>query len=566
MTELSSNALQVAESRYFQEGETWETATRRVADAVAINEPEHKDEFHEAIFEMDFLPAGRILRNAGRHGGSVLNCYDVPIGDSIEEIGQCVKDCLTLWSDGGGTGTNFSFVRPNGTSIKGKGGEASGVVSWMRVLNAAAEEIKSGGGRRAAALALLSVSHPEINKFIDAKMVDGELKNFNISVGVVDSFLEAVIDNKKWDFLFSQRSYGTIQARDLWDKILTNMIDYAEPGLINWNNLIKNNSYYFAPIDCTNPCGEAPLDRDGACDLASIVLPHMNAGQYTNWKKFEKTIRIAVRFLDNVLDINNYSIEKVKQSAFNARRIGIGVMGLAEYLMNKNIKYGSPKSIVEIERLMKFIRDIAYEESVKLSIEKGAFPGFISSPYCKASFIRKLPAKLRMDIREKGIRNVTLMALAPTGTISLLPEVTGGIEPLFAKAYRRSDRVSERVYIHPLYKEIMQAGEVPEWFVDAYDLLPEDHFEVQAACQKYVDGAVSKTINLPKDFTKDQLDKLLLEYIFDLKGVTVYRDGTRKDQILNRMEEDEVKEYLDKETESTLTLEDVDCSSGTCEI
>ncbi len=243
-------------------------------------------------------------------------------------------------------------------------------------------------------------------------------------------------------------------------------------------------------------------------------------------------------------------------------------MGLAEYLFAKKLKYGSEKSIQEVERLMKFIRDVSYKASVELAIEKGSFPAFNPIEYGKASFVRKLPVDLRMDIKKYGIRNVTTMAIAPTGTISLIAECSGGVEPLFAKAYERKDRVGERVYIHPIYEELLKSGEeIPDWFVDAFDLEPKDHFNIQAAIQKYVDGSVSKTINLPSDTTEDQLSDLLLEYLKDLKGTTVYRDGCRGEQPLNPLSIEQVKKYMEDNSDTNQRDEaDSSCASGTCEI
>jgi len=277
---------------------------------------------------------------------------------------------------------------------------------------------------------------------------------------------------------------------------------------------------------------------------------------------------LAVRFLDNIIDVNKYTLQEVDVSAHNSRRIGLGVMGLAEYLFAKKLRYGSKKAIDEVENLMKFIRNVTYESSIELAAEKGAFPKFDSVQFGKAHFIRSLPAALRMSIKDKGIRNVTLMAMAPTGTISLIPEVSSGIEPIFAKAYMRTDRVSDRMYVHPFYKQIITSGEeTPEWFVDSFDLKPADHFETQAIVQKYTDGAVSKTINMPKGTTSEDLSKLTLEYIRDLKGVTVYVDGSREGQILNTVSDAEVRAYIKSGTDSAAADEaSVRCSSGTCEL
>jgi len=597
--ELSPNALQIATNRYFMDGEDWEGCATRVANTVAAAEVNNREkieeQFLDMIYNMDFLPGGRILRNSGRARGSLFNCYHLPIGDSIEEIGQCLKDALVLWSEGGGVGVNFSPLRPKDDPIMGKGGVSSGLVSFIEAHDSVSHTIESGGSRRAAAIAHVDVSHPEIIDFMNAKLlrpniskwlkkgtpeeirqfvkdkVDvGILNHFNISVSVDDEFLEAVEADNNWKFKFMQKDYGKVKARDIWNTIVKNMIDCAEPGLINWSNFAKNNSYYFSPVTGSNPCGETTLSPYEACDLGSIVLPNYITGTVnTNWKKLDYIIKLAVRFLDNVIEVNKYVLKEIDIKVHQSRRIGIGVIGLAEYLFAKKARYGSEKAVAETENLMRHIRDSAYQASVELAIEKGAFPKFNSIEYGRASFIRKLPAQLRMDIKKYGTRNCTLMALAPTGTISLLTRYMSAIEPLYAKAMIRKDRVGERVYIHSLYRDIIMKGEeVPDWLVDTFDLMPKDHFEMQVACQKYCDASVSKTINLPKDTSYDELSGLLLEYIHDLKGVTVYRDGTRSGQILNKITDKEAKEHLktNKKVETTLEEGDIDCAIGSCEI
>ena len=597
---LSENALTVAKNRYFiNEDEDWDKCSLRVSDTIvaaeSTNRDKIRDSFHEMIYNMDFIPGGRILRNSSRPRGSLFNCYHLPVGDSIEEIGQLYKDALTLWSEGGGVGVNFSPLRPENDPIHGKGGNSSGLVSFMEGADFISRLIESGGSRRAAAIGHIDVSHPELLNFIDAKLdkpdisrwlkedtpeeirdfvkekVDvGSLTHFNISVMVNHDFLERVEADREWTFKFKQKAYGTVKAKDIWDKIIYNMINCAEPGLINWSNFVKNNSYYFEPVLGTNPCGETTLGPYGVCDLGSLVLPNFITGNInTNWKKLENTIKLAVRFLDNVIEVNKYVLKEIDINAHKSRRIGIGVLGLAEYLFAKKIRYGSGKAVRETEGLMQFIRNIVYQTSIELAIEKGSFPQFDPIAYGKASFIRKLPASLRMEIKKYGVRNCTLMALAPTGTISLLADYPSAIEPLFAKAMIRHDRVSDRMYIHPRYQELIESGEeTPDWFVDSYDLEPKDHFEMQVACQKYCDASVSKTINLPAHTTEEDLSILLLEYIYDLKGVTVYRDGSKEGQILNKISEEEVRKHLqlNKKVENNLEEEDVRCTTGACDL
>jgi ribonucleoside-diphosphate reductase alpha chain len=570
---LKDNAQFILEKRYLMEGErTWEDLCHRVAQAISTIEvdPSYwKARFFDMLCSMRFIPGGRILRNAGRTHGSMFNCYHLPIGDSIKEIARCNGHALELWSEGGGVGITFSTLRPKGAPIKGKGGTSSGLVSFMRALDGLAATIESGGSRRAASLGGCHVSHPEIFDFINAKLAEGTISYFNISVMVWKDFLSAVMADDKWPLKFREQVYSVVQARDLWNLILKNMIHNGEPGLLVLDNLTKNNSYYFAPITGTNPCGEACLAPYDVCDLGSIVLPtFVDTGGRTKWAEMERTIHEAVRFLDNIIDINKYVLQENQQMGQAGRRIGLGVMGLADYLFHKGIRYGSKDSLDAVEDLMKFIRDTTYIASIKLATEKGSFAAFSTAAYHSASFIRKLPAAIRKDIRTYGIRNVTSMALAPTGTISLLADCNPGIEPLPFKAYLRKTRSGNLIYVNPILEESIKENSVPPtWLVDSTDLKPADHLEVQSMCQKYTDGAVSKTIIVPKDFTEDKLSDILLEYLFDLKGVTVYRDGSRKEQILNSLSIEEVKKHLKSNKHTTSQSEaDVACASGVCEL
>jgi ribonucleoside-diphosphate reductase alpha chain len=516
------------------------------------------------IFDLKFLPAGRILRNSLLPKGSLLNCYHKSIGDSIEEIANFIRDSLILWSEGGGMGTTLSRLRPSGADILGKGGHSSGPISFLQAIDATAATVESGGSRRAAGLAEMYVGHPDIRQFINAKNVDGVIQTFNLSVGVTGDFLDAVVNGLPWDLTFNQKLYDTVDAIELWEIIIHNMWKHAEPGLLNMDNLRVNNSYYFAPISGVNPCGEATLADDEACDLGSVVVANfVSNGGYTDWKGLQSTINTAVRFLDNILTVNNYTLDNIKVAVANSRRIGMGAIGLAEYFFKKKMRYGSPESIRESDKLSRFMSIAAYEASVRLAMEKGAFPKFEATAYGKAKYVRKLPLHLRKEIAQHGIRNCTLLAMPPTGTTSLLADCTSGIEPLYAKAYKRVDRVGERDYIHPLLIE--NGGDAPEWFVDSFDIQPKDHLEIQRAIQRHVDGSVSKTINIPKETTEEELSDLMLEYIYDLKGCTVYRDGSREGQILNRMSEVEIKQSL-LTSQNSRTADDMQCATGVCDI
>jgi ribonucleoside-diphosphate reductase alpha chain len=568
---LGKNSELIFKNRYAMfENETWEQLAERVGKGGAQIESDYNewtDNFSSDIYNMLFLPGGRILRNVGRPRGTLFNCYVEPLEDSMRQIGQFQMNCGVLWSEGGGVGCNASFLRPENAPIIQKGGESSGPISFLKWANAGANCIKTGGSRRAAALALMNVSHPDILNFINAKLVEGELNCFNISVGVTEDFLQAVEADDKWDLVWKNKVWNTVKARDIWDLVLKNMVKCAEPGIINWDNLRSNNSYYFDPIISTNPCGEVPLGAHGVCCLGSLVLPNFITGtRNTNWQLMEKTVHNSVRFLDNIIQVNRYVIEEVKQKAFDGRRIGLGVMGLAEYLFAKGVRYGSKDSIRVINRLMENIRNYSYEASCKLSKEKEPFPKFDVKEYSKAHFFKTLPASIRMDIKKHGMRNVTVMAVAPTGTISLLPEVSSSVEPLFCKAYLRHDEVGDRAYIHPVYKNILEKDEeIPDWYVDSFDLTPQDHFETQVAVQRFLDGAVSKTINCPKGFKTEQLSDLLLEYIRDLKGVTLYVDGSREGQILNPLTKDEAKKYINEGMVVNYQQEQ-SCINGSCEL
>jgi len=542
----------IAESRYYQNGEDWKGLCERVSDAVCANEELEVRQGYQTfifgyLFNKQFVPAGRILRNAGKSKRNMLNCFVIPIGDSIESIASCIKGSLITWASGGGVGVNFSTLRPVGAEIHGKGGQSSGLVSFMQAMDAVSETIESGGSRRSATIAIISVDHPEVEEFIDSKLKHEKLKNFNISVAINNQFLEAVERDGDWDLKFGVKVYKTVKARALWKKILNNVVKSAEPGILNYSKLTKDNSYYFNPIIATNPCGELPLPAYGSCDLGSLVLPKFVTGGDTNWDLMRDVVHHGVRFLDNVIDLTTFPIPQMREVAEQGRRIGLGVMGLADYLFQKQLRYGSPEAIEQIEKLFAFIRDEAYKASIELAKEKGPFPRFNPVDYGKASFIRKLPAGIRRDIKKFGIRNVSLLTCPPTGTTSMLAGTSSGIEPLFSKAHTRKDRIGERVIIHPMYEKFLKSEEpVPGWFVDAHDLTPEQHFETQAIIQRYVDGAISKTINLPAGTTVSQVEGWMQEYAYDLKGVTMYVDQSRSEQVLYPMSEQEAKKYLEE--------------------
>ena len=417
-------------------------------------------------------------------------------------------------------------------------------------------------------LPILDISHPEIEAFIEAKNNLDSLNNFNISVGITNDFLDAVEQKEKWALSFAGEEHGQVWAADIFDKIIANMLVSGEPGIVNLDKMRTNNSWYFSPIESLNLCGELALSKDQSCSLGSLVLPSfITANGNTRWEELADTIQTLVRFLDNTLDVNNYSFPEMYEATQSCRRIGIGVMGLGDYLFSKKVRYGSSAGLDKTEELIKFMRNEIYKASIELAKEKGPFPGFSEWPYTRAKFVKKLPARIRMDIKKYGIRQCTSMAFAPSGTISLIANTTSGIEPLPMKAYIRKDRVGERTYIHPTYKELLLNKEdIPDHFVDAFDLSAEEHFETTVAIQRLNDSSISKTQLLPSGTKHEQLKEWILEYARDLIGITVYVDGSRKDQILNRLTKKEALKYINKETEDSLTVEDVQCARGTCEL
>ena len=567
MGKLSEKAEIVFRDRYaFSEDETWEQACLRIAKAIASVEKEPQkwiDKFAEIIYDLYFLPGGRIIRNAGRPRTNLLNCFGLVCEDSIESIAETLKNTLIISAEGGGVGINFN-LRPKGAPVKRKGGVSSGVVSFMELFDVVNSIIETGGSRRGALLGFIRIDHPDVLDFIRAKSVEGKLTNFNISVAITHEFLDAVEGGEKWPLQFGGVVYSEVDARSLWMEIMENMVKHAEPGLLNWTNMQINNSYYCAPIVTVNACSELTLEEFGSCNLGALVLPKFISGDRTSWKKLEEVIHLAVRFLDNVLDVTTYPLPQIEATTLSLRRIGLGVMGLADYFFMKKIRYGSRESIKEIDRLFSFIRDTAYEASIKIAEEKGSFPKYDGIALSKSKFIRRMPKYIQRAIKEIGLRNVTLTSAQPTGTTSLLAEVTSGIEPLFAKGYRRKDRIGERIYIHPLAIEFISKGEpFPDWFVSSEDITPREHLEVQAAIQRYICSSISKTINCPKGTTAEELSLYILEYIRELKGVTVYVDESREEQVLYYLSEEEIKENINK---GEIGSELGNCRSGVCEL
>ena len=527
-------------------GDTW----RRVAKTAALTEKDPtlwEKRFYSILKDFQFLPAGRILANAGtkRANATLFNCYVMDrIPDSIDGIFDIVKEAAITQKEGGGVGFDFSTIRPRGAPIHGSDSQASGPVSFMYILDSACKTILSSGHRRGAQMAVLRCDHPDIEEFIVAKLKSGVLTMFNLSVAVTDEFIQAVKCNADWHLCFKDKIYRTIKARELWEKIIHSAYGCGDPGVIFIDRMNRmNNLNYCETISATNPCGEQPLPSSGACLLGSINLTRFVKDPFSNnrnvdFQRISSVVSVAVRFLDNLIDLNHYPLDKQKQEAISKRRIGIGITALADLFLFSKIRYGSSKSIELGERIMETIAHSAYKTSSDLAAEKGAFPKYNVQNFLKSRFILSLPEEIRKRIKKQGIRNSHLISIAPTGTISLLAgNVSSGIEPVFA--FRHTRRIRQNNLSLPLefevldyaykkYKERHASGSytprLPDYFVAACDISPQEHIQMQAALQKYVDSSISKTINIPENYPYNRFKKLFM-YAYDKgsKGCTTFR-------------------------------------------
>ncbi len=498
--------------------------------------------FHDAIADFGFLPAGRILAGAGT-GRSVtlINCFVLgTIVDDLGAIFEGVKEAALTMQQGGGIGHDFSTLRPQGARVSSIGADASGPVSFMDVWDAMCRTIMSAGSRRGAMMGTLRCDHPDIEAFIDAKSDPRRLRNFNLSVLVTDTFLKAVREDAPWELVFGGKVYRTIKARALWERIMQATYDFAEPGVIFIDRVNeRNNLRYCEEIHATNPCGEQPLPPNGACLLGSINLASLIEHPFTNsatldLAKLEARVRIAVRFLDNVVDISNYPLPAQRKEALAKRRIGLGLTGLADALIFCGARYGTKEAASLAGSWMAAIQNAAYLTSAELAAEKGAFPLFDAERFLESPNVAVLEAPVRDAIRRHGIRNGCLTSVAPTGTISLLAgNVSSGVEPVFDFIYRRrvlskSGATHEEMvedYAHAVFRhQFGTATPLPDTFVRAGELSPSEHLMMQAALQPYVDSAISKTINCPEDISFEDFKNVYLEaHALGLKGCTTYR-------------------------------------------
>ena len=534
---------------------TIEDTWHRIADALAESEPERAGEFYAALEDFKFLPAGRITAGAGTaRNVTLFNCFVMgTIPDSMAGIFDMLREAALTMQQGGGIGYDFSTIRPKGAGVTGVAADASGPLSFMDVWDAMCRTIMSAGSRRGAMMATMRCDHPDIEDFITAKSDAARLRMFNMSVLVTDPFMEAVKSGGAWDLTFDGTTYRTVEARDLWNKIMQATYDYAEPGVIFIDRINQmNNLAYCETIAATNPCGEQPLPPYGACLLGSINLARLVEHPFEeaatlDYDALSDLVTTAVRMMDNVVDASRFPLEQQAREAEAKRRIGLGVTGLADALLMLGLRYGSDEAAAQTEVWMKAIARAAYLASVELAKEKGPFPLFDAEAYLASGSLQHMDDDVREAIREHGIRNALLTSIAPTGTISLYAgNVSSGIEPVFAYAYTRKvlqkdgSRTEEEVvdYAVQMWRDKFGDAELPDYFVNAQTLAPMDHVKMQAAAQKWVDSSISKTINCPEDISFEGFKDVYMEaWETGCKGCTTYRPNDVTGSVLSVSEE-----------------------------
>jgi ribonucleoside-diphosphate reductase alpha chain len=555
---LSLNSLRVLRERYLRrhpdtdEIETPVEMFRRVANAVAQADAlygedprETEEKFFQAMVALEFLPNSPALMNAGTDLGQLSACFVLPIADSLTDIFDTLKQAALIHQSGGGTGFSFSSIRPRGDPVKSTDGVASGPVSFMKIFDRATEIIKQGGKRRGANMGILSVYHPDILDFIRVKEREGVLSNFNISVSVTDEFMTRVLNNQKYDIINprTNKPVKQMNARDVFDLIIMNAWQSGDPGLIFIDEINRHNPVPGAgAIEATNPCGEVPLAAFESCNLGSINLVKMCSGGKFDYQTLGEVVRVAVHFLDNVIDVNRYPLPQVEKMTKANRKVGLGIMGFADCLIDMGIPYDSEEAIRVAEELISFISGEARKASRQLAEKRGSFPNHHLSIF-----------------RDSGpMRNATVTSIAPTGSISTIADVSSGIEPLFSVGYLRNALDTTMLVVNPLFErmakkrdfystdliaQVVREGSLQEnkhvpddvrrIFLTAHDIEPQSHVRMQAVFQKQVDNAVSKTINLPESATVEQLRSVfLLAHSMKCKGITVYRYGSKKVQPL----------------------------------
>lgn len=561
--------------------DTWSRIAKACANIPQLhNDPEKRDaleaRFYSALYDFKFLPAGRIISGAGTgRNVTLFNCYVMgTIPDSLVGIFDMLKEAALTMQQGGGIGYDFSTLRPKGAFVKGVESFSSGPLTFMDVWDAMCKTIMSAGSRRGAMMATMRCDHPDILDFIKAKQDPLRLRNFNVSVLCTDEFMEAIKADSDWDLMFDGKIYNTIKAKDLWDSILWNTYNYAEPGVIFIDRINKENNLWFLEhIAATNPCGEQPLPPYGACLLGSVNLAKHVFSPFTtsadvDMEELEKTVRTGVRILDSVVEISNFPLDAQKKEALFKRRQGLGVTGLADILFMLGYKYGSEDAVAFTDNLMADIAIWAYEESIQMAKEMGPAPCLIPlsarEKFIESGFMKRMPEYIKDDILKVGIRNSHLLSVAPTGTISMYAgNVSSGGEPIFAPKYQRKvtnndgTKRTETVYDYAVLKFEEHFGENDNpdaiwWWKNtmatAQDLTPHDHIVMQAVLQKWVDSSISKTVNLPEDISFDDF-KAVYDYAFNTncKGCTTYRPNDVTGSVLSVETKEEKPESKDTE-------------------
>ena len=524
---------------------------KRQAKALASVEKNKKlkkeweKKFYAVLEDFKFVPGGRIMHGAGRDDitTTLNNCYVVAIKeDQINDIYKTVVDEGLTYKYGGGCGHDLSILRPSGEAINGTGGESCGPTGFMNLFSENTNTIAQHG-RRGANMQTLRVDHPDIEKFISIKTGDIDMVKYsNISVLLTHDFMKAVDEDLDFDLCWNNKVYKTIRAKDLWKQIIENAHKSAEPGLLFWDTMTDyHNAEYCSPLVSTNPCAEQPLPDGGCCNLGAINLERF-VDQSGNFMidDFKETVSIGTRFLDNVIDYNldRHALEAQKDNAINDRRIGLGILGLGDMLMKMGIKYDTEDALQTTDQIMKIFRDTAYETSTILAQEKGVFPKFDWAGYSKSKFVKNLPKKIRDNIRKDGIRNSTITTVAPTGSGAIVARVTSGVEPIFATSYKRRVKKNDgygkefdeyKVY-HPTIKKLFDTDDsLPEYVITAHNIDPFFRVKMQGVIQNYIDSSISSTVNLAEDVTLETVaDIYMTAYKSGLKGITVYREGSRE--------------------------------------
>ena len=573
---LGANVLK---NKYLAPWEThpWQIWQRQAKAMASVektqkSQKEWEKKFFAVLEDFKFVPGGRIMHGAGREDitTTLNNCYVVAVKeDSIKAIYDTIINEALTYKYGGGCGHDLSALRPAGDAINGTGGESCGPTGFMNLFSENTNTIAQHG-RRGANMQTLRIDHPDIEKFIEIKTGNVDMVKYsNISVLLTHDFMDAVDNDKEFDLTYNNKVYKTIKARTLWNRIIEHAHASAEPGLLFWDTMKDyHNAEYCSPLVSTNPCAEQPLPDGGCCNLGAVNLERF-VDENGNFMidEFKETVAIGTRFLDNVVDynINRHALENQKQNATNDRRVGLGILGLGDMLVRMSIKYDSEDALQTVDQIMKIFRDITYETSVELAQEKGSFPNFDWKGYSKSKFIKNLPKSIRDKISANGIRNSTLTTVAPTGSGAIVSRVTSGVEPIFATSYKRRVKKNDNYgrsfdeykVIHPVINQLFGGDEdLPEYVVTSHNIDPYFRVKMQSVIQKYIDSSISSTVNLSENITVDTIADIYMKaYKTGLKGITVYREGSREGILITDKPKEEAAPDKTQKIETVAAVE-----------